>query len=342
MRMLTSVGVPPSISGNTDLLGLIFDNAITNVMSVFWVLGSQEGGGFLLGCYDPDNSSICDFHRGPRVNNSLNPVTTENRLYGYNAPSRVTAGKTYVDEVLIPSPGGTAATNILNGGYQLIETHCTDNTRADGLAMDRAFTDRRGGQRLAELLIFSRSVTEGERTLLDAYLNWKWFGRTTPHSLFMPPDGAVADTVRVATGATLELGGFTQDTRALVGGGTIGGGNLSVTGLVDLSDPDAGTLSVNGDLTLADGVTVQVGPGNTVDVNGMLTINGSGLIEWPDVSPAVGSTAIFTYDTLAGANNLALWDSEDPAVSHYSVHVYANEGTVYVSVSPKGTLIIIR
>jgi len=320
----------------------MFDSPNTNAQTVFWVFGSQGGGGFLLGCNDTNNYSICDWHRGSRVDNNLDPVTTENRLYGFNVPAQVSTGKTYIDGTLLPSPTAVSATNVLNGGYQLIETLATARARADGLAMDRNFTNRRGGQRLAELLIYNRAISDSERLTVEAYLNWKWFGRKTSNSLFMPPAGAAADTVRVAAGASLELGGFTQNTRALVGSGTVSGGNLSVTGLVDLSDPDAGTLTLNGDLTLADGVTVQVNPGRTVDVNGKLTIGGSGLIEWPDAPLAVGNTALFTYDTLAGADKLALWHSVDPAASHFYVRAFASAGTVYVSVMPRGTLILVN
>jgi hypothetical protein len=319
---------------------MMFDGPISNVVSVFWVLGSQSGGGFLLGCYDTNNTSICDFHRGQRVNGNLDPVTTENRLYGFNAPGQVVNGKTYVDGVLTAA---ASASNVLSGGYQVIETHCTANARADGLAMDRTFTNRRGGQRLAELLIYSRSVAEDERLMIESYLKWKWFGVVATNLLYMPLDGASAGTVRVTAGASLELGGFTQKTGTLVGGGTVGGGSLSGSGLVDLADPDAGTLTVNGGLTLADGVTVQVSPGHTVDVNGTLTIGGAGLIMWPDQVPAVGRTAIFTYDAIEGAANLARWASgEESYAGRFFMRAYADSGTVYVLVAPQGTMILVR
>ncbi len=342
----TALGGRPTVDFGTYGNGspyLMFDRSLSDAQTVFWVFGSQNGGGFLLGSYDTNNMAICDWHRGPwGNNNSLDPITTENRLYGFNAPSKITTGRTYIDGVLLANPSGAAATNVLNGAYQLIETLATAGARADGLAFDRTFTERRGGQRLAELQIFNRPISDDERLAVEAYLNWKWFGRTTPNALVMPPDGASADTVRVASGATLALGGFSQMTRVLVGGGTLSGGNVAVSGLVDLADPDAGTLTVNGDCTLADGVTVQVSPGHTVDVNGKLIIGGTGLLEWPDTTPVVGETAIFTYDTLVGANNLKLWHSVDPAASSFYVRAYANAGTVYVRVHPKGTMILVN
>jgi autotransporter-associated beta strand protein len=322
---------------------MMLDRNIPDARSVFWVLGSQNGGGFLLGNTNViAGTQVSNWHRGARVDTALEPVTTENRLYGFDAVAQVTTGRTYIDGVLLPNP--TVASNVLNGAYQVIETHTTGNASVDAIAADRPTTigNRNGGQRLAELMIFNRPISDDERVTVEAYLSWKWFGRATPRSLFMPTAGAAADTVRVAAGATLGLGGFTQNTRALVGGGTVSGGSLAVTGLVDLSDPDAGTLTVNGDLALAAGVTVQVNPGRTVDVNGTLTIGGSGLIEWPDVLPAVGATAIFTYDTLVGANNLALWHSVDPAASRFYVRAYASAGTVYVAVLPKGTLFLVN
>ncbi|MDD4018462.1 MAG: hypothetical protein PHV28_11020 [Kiritimatiellae bacterium] len=335
------LGGRPAVDFGTYAVGspyMMFDAPLTNAQTVFWVLGSQNGGGFLLG-----GSTVCDWHRGSRVNNELNPVTTENRLYGFGASANVTGGKTYIDGVLLPVPHAVYATNVLNGAYQMIETVATGATRADGLAFDRTNLERRGGQRLAELLIFSRAVTEEERLGVETYLNWKWFGRASSRVLYMPFDGASADTVRVAAGATFELGGFTQNTRALVGGGTIGGGSLSVSGLVDLSDPDAGTLTVNGDLTIEDGATVRVSPGHTVDVNGTLTIGGAGLLEWHDgLRPVAGSTAVFTCDSIQGAENLSLWNDGDKYAPRFHLSAYADAGTVYVLVKPTGAMILLR
>jgi len=323
---------------------MMLDRHIPDARSVFWVLGSQNGGGFLLGNTNiVADQQISDWHRGARVNGNLEPVTTENRLYGFNVAAHVAGGRTYIDGALLPNP--TSASNVLNGAYQVIETHTTGNARVDTLAADRPTTigNRNGGQRLAEILIYNRALTEDERQRVEAYLGWKWFGRTPPYQmLYMPQDGASADTVRVAAGAALELGGFTLNTGTLVGGGAVGGGSLSVTGLVDLSDPDAGTLTVNGDLTLADGVTVQVSPGRTVDVNGTLTIAGTGIIEWPDTAPVVGDTAIFTYDTLAGAENLALWQGGEELAARFSVRVVASSGTVYVRLGPQGSMLLLR
>ena len=323
---------------------MMLDRQIPDARSVFWVLGSQNGGGFLLGNTNVvSDQQIADWHRGPRVNGNLEPITTENRLYGFNAVGQVIGGRTYIDGALLSNP--TVASNVLNGAYQIIENHTTGNARVDTLAADRptSIGNRNGGQRLAELLIFNRSISDDERLAVEAYLGWKWFGRSTTNLLYMPLTGASANTVRVAAGATLELGGFTQNTRTLVGGGTVSGGNLSVSSLVDLSDPDAGTLAVNGDLTLADGVTVRVSVGHTVDVNGTLTIGGAGLIAWPDAAPAVGRTTLFTYDAILGADNLRRWLSADlQYASRFNMRVYAEGGAVYVLVRPKGTLLMLN
>jgi len=327
---------------------MFFSRHLPDVRSVFWVLGSQNGGGFLLGCTNiVVDQQISDWHRGSVPNGtSLFPITAANRLYGYNAPGHVIGGKTYIDGVLLPSPTAADATNVLNGGYQLVETHTTADARADGLAFDRVTTigDRRGGQRLAEILIYNRPLTDEERLEVDAHLKWKWFGiQPRTDLLVMPPDGASADTVRVAAGATFELGGFTQNTRELAGGGTISGGTVSVSGVVNLSDPASGTLTVNGDLVIEDGATVLVGDGNTVDVNGTLTVGGHGLIAWPEgVTPVVGRTAVFTYDMIEGAGNLSLWTGTENYASRFHMRAYADAGTVYVLVKPQGTLMLLN
>ncbi len=326
---------------------MLFNRHLPDVRSVFWVLGSQDGGGFLLGCTNViADQQISDWHRGSvPEGTSLLPVTDANRLYGYNAPGHVTGGKTYIDGVLLPSPTAAEATNVLNGGYQLVETHTTADARADGLAFDRVTTigDRRGGQRLAEILIYNRCLTDEERLAVDAHLQWKWFGiQPRPDLPVMPPDGASADTVRVAAGAAFELGGFTQNTRELAGGGTISGGTVSVSGAVNLADPVSGTLTVDGDLVIQDGATVIVGNGSTVDVNGTLTIGGAAVIAWPEgVTPPVGLIPLFTYDAIVGAGNLSLWLVSPSDGSRFSVSAFATGGTLYARVQPKGTLLLL-
>jgi hypothetical protein len=149
---------------------------ISNVRTVFWVCGMDAGtNGFLLG--DDNNYH---FHRGQ-----------QSQFWdGANgwASANIRDGSTYLNGVKVD---GTAT--VLPTDYSIISLVTTGNVETSMLARDRTY--RSGGIKLGELLIYSRALTDDERTSVEAYLTEKWFA---PAGVPQPTDGAV-DVSRKAT-----------------------------------------------------------------------------------------------------------------------------------------------
>lgn len=66
-------------------------------------------------------------------------------------------------------------TTLMPTGYQLI-TWQNDARYVAQLTQDRAFTDRIGGKRLCELILFNRKLTNEECVSIECYLREKWYG----------------------------------------------------------------------------------------------------------------------------------------------------------------------
>jgi hypothetical protein len=145
---------------------------LQNIRAVFWVIGSQNGGGFLLGA-----TNTAHFHRGNHPSgmaaDAFEPIMASSYLWehdwtGYPGESRV---ETYIDGL---RRDRLAA---LSGGYQLISCIIATNVTAGAFATDRdRCANRRGGQRLAEVIVYERPLTELERIETEEYLMAKWFG----------------------------------------------------------------------------------------------------------------------------------------------------------------------
>lgn len=80
----------------------------------------------------------------------------------------------YDDGKKIASPSST----VIPTGYRLI-TWCATDALAyvRNLTQDRNIADRVGGKRLCELIAFTRSLSDKERSEVEGYLHSKWFGR---------------------------------------------------------------------------------------------------------------------------------------------------------------------
>jgi autotransporter-associated beta strand protein len=168
---------------------LQWSNRLTNIRSVFTVLGSQKGGGFILG-----DTAGPNFHRGG--GNIDGGIVAGNAMFGWDWSASIQNGKVYLDSTYIPNPAGQA----LSGGWQLIEIQTTGDTAANLFAGDRNLGPRLGGQRLAEVIIYDRLLTETERVQTENYLNAKWFGKTVAGAglgtvVVQPGTGVAAEPV---------------------------------------------------------------------------------------------------------------------------------------------------
>jgi autotransporter-associated beta strand protein len=240
---------------------LLWTQMVSTVRSVFWVVGSQNGGGFLLGC-DPrygTDDNYAHFHRGDLFDNVLG------RIWRSNASGNVRGGVTRLNGVAV-----NGETTPLGGGFDLISVVTTGDTRASMFAGDRNFPARSGGQMLAEVLVFTRALSAKEVRDVEAYLSNKWFGRSPGgYAGAVPAANAVATlgagSVEVGGGG-LTVGGVDAGAEFVkTGSGTLTVGGLSmVTGSVEVA---AGGLVVGGtvyaDVPIASGLVYQIDPSRT-------------------------------------------------------------------------------
>ena len=165
--------------GTGDNRMMVFKNYQTNIRSVFWVIGSRNGGGFLLGD-SMVNGSARHFHRSSGESGLYGGVPKD-PLWGGVGQEKgiVRAGETWTNGVAV-----NGATTGLSGGFDLVSWRLSaaddaaNNTPgAVWFASCYAPTDGRlnGGQDLAEVLIYTNRLTEAERKATELYLSRKWF-----------------------------------------------------------------------------------------------------------------------------------------------------------------------
>lgn len=218
---------------------------LSGIQSVFWLIGSQHGGGFMLGGGTNGAGQLTyAWHRG-----TYYPVP------GQDYPNYV--GNTNLcaimsDHMQAPiwnadwkkngEPVDRYRTH-LSGKWDIVSMVCQEgeSANASGFAYDgrsRRETDPgaldySGYQRLAEVIVYDRRVTDEERLGIESYLACKWnFGRH---------EAATNVALDVSSGATVALEGAQRFSSAF-GGGVIAG-DLSLTELlVDAEATDRPTV----------------------------------------------------------------------------------------------------
>ena len=297
---------------------------LANIRSVFWVIGSQEGGGFLLGGGSKNNAGnhwaawarkAINGSRGDAASDPLiGSDLAQDDLYAWSDWCRN-------GEVVSPSADG------LTGGYDvlsMVEWTTTDPKHrswnpasADGLAFDGRILngdDYRyysGRQRLAELVIYDTYVTGEDRLATEAYLSSKW--GLSQKCL------TNAATVVLAAGTTLVSEKGSQYVGKLVGEGTVQG---DVTVGAFVADAAAtSVLSIDGTLTIPPAVAFDVR--NLVFEEGVVTI------------PVCAATSCAGLENLRTATFTGLPD-------YCRARAKFRNGTLVVDVMGKGTAIIIR
>lgn len=186
-----------------------------NTYFVSMVLGSQQTGGHILGL-----RSNWDFQRGVNTNN------------GYVTSASTPIWKTAGFPVWTNGVAVNGQTTGLSGDYQILSIGITNSTGhgVDTLGMVNSWQNS-GGQRYAEVLLYTNALSDAERKANEGYLAAKW-----------GLGAMAAPAVSVAAGATLEVRG-PYALAALTGAGTVlktGVGSLSFGGVFD------GTLTVQG------------------------------------------------------------------------------------------------
>ena len=138
----------------------------------------------------------------------------------------------------------------------MIVTNDVMGANADGFAFDgrsRKPTgatnhEYNGHQRLAEVIIYDRAVTDEERRKIESYLDCKWYNGRHPYA-----DNV---TVNVAANATLDLTAGASRFGALTGGGTVEGDIALVT--LGADGMAASWPTVEGTLTFQPGQNVAL------------------------------------------------------------------------------------
>jgi len=332
--------------GGTSASGaMLWSQRITGMKTVVWVLGSQNSGGFLLGVTDRINGYV-SFHRGAApAGGGLDesPVTYSNKIYAAYWEALIPTAA-YTNGVLVDT-----TTTGLSGGYQIHFQTWNGGTGADGFAFDRpsVIGNRFGGQRLGEFIVYDRVLTDAERLATDAYLNWKWFGKTTAG--YAQPDTHTG--VILHDGTALTLGGSEQSVTSLSGSGTVSNGTLVVRGALSpgLSELDCAQLNVSGNLTLASGASLSIDydrpAHDVVSVSGTLTVLGGGSVTARLPAQVgtgwAGRVPVMTFASAVDASNLSSWRvSGLPA--GYTGGLEVEGQTVYLAIRAKGTLILLR
>ena len=156
------------------------------------------------------------------------------------------------------------------------------------------------GLQVGEMLLYTRQIGEDEARAVDAYLNWKWFGRTPPPR-FRP---ATLGALVVDAGATLTVDGNAPVTVGRISGaGTVNGAvtlaeNAVFAVPVEADGKITQTLTVSGALDLSKGGTVQL----TGDSVGNLKAGKYRLI----ASAQLGAVGSWTVTGYAGRKILKL------------------------------------
>ena len=249
------------------------------IREVFWVFSDTEDwseqtrsntpGTFLLG--DSKSGGTYDFHRGYST-------TTCPYFHSGNTKDYIRNGTLRCDGAVVSAPTATA----IPSGFHVLHLRTKDGTpaTAGNFANDRG--NIMGGQRLAEVIVFTNQTSEAERAAVEAYLRNKWLGAGVT--------GGEYGTVRVAAGATATL------PRAASAGSITGAGRVVTRDGLTVRNV-SGSVSFAGDLTLAENAVVTISGLSALSVSGKLILPARGTIVLDGALPD-GSLQGLTADVM--------------------------------------------
>ena len=163
--------------------GMDWVNTLTGIQDVFMVVGSQDGGGTLLGTKQDEGAGYL-FERGRNIHATKGSGTEAN----YSLPLTRDAVAFYRDDFGVYMHGESDATGVnakitgLSGEYDLLEFRPGSAGTASAFARRAGLTvekraGREAGQRLAEVVIYDHTLPEEDRRRVAAYLLKKWFNK---------------------------------------------------------------------------------------------------------------------------------------------------------------------
>ena len=277
-------------------------NEITGIRSVYWVIGSKRGGGWLLGGGRDASGTPYRYawHRGDSTGTGSGTGDSYNQsLVGGAANECVRFADWMVNDMTVQGYGTGAAT--LSGGWDLVsmrvkDTYATAPT-ADGLAFDgrildpaitENFWNRCGQQMIGEIIIYNRRLTDEEDAANRAYLAAKWG--------FAQPVGENGVEIELAANTALDCGDKRQYLAAISGAGVVTNGTLTAAKLIyDFSE---GSFVTADAFTVPETLTVEFAnmPNKNLLIGNGYTVLKATVIE----GLSNLRTAVFTGDAIPG------------------------------------------
>ena len=261
-----------------------------------------------------------DFHRA-------NGVSTHALFHPSNSKDFVREGAVRIDGVPVQSP----TTEVLSAGFHVIHVRTKNaaTASASDFANDRGYI--MGGQRLAEVLIYTNQTSDAQRDAVEAYLRNKWLGAQVA--------GCAYGTVQVAAGSTVTL------PRQVAVDSVTGPGMLAAKDRVTVRNVSGGA-SFAGDVVLAEGATVAIRDLSAMRVVGNLALSATGTLVLEGDSPAdnlAGETrTVIQADSMTGSS-LAGWTvSGSMATGKYRVVLAVSGNALTATFVPSGTMMIFR
>jgi autotransporter-associated beta strand protein len=342
--------------GSGDNRMLVFKSYQTNIRSVFWVVGSQNGGGFLLG--DSQSSgSARHFHRSSG-SGTYGGVASD-PLWGGVGQDKglVRGGETWTNGAAV-----NGASTGLSGGYDLVSWRLAaadDATNgapgAVWFASCYAPTDGRlnGGQRLAEVLIYTNRLTEAERLATERYLTRKWFPERKTAGLALGTvslDGAGAGFINAYAGpvhiahvvvnaadvsVTGVAGGTAADRLTVTAAGVLDASRLAALAVGELVLEEGATLAAVFDAAGA-AAELHVAGGATLPAAAQYTVRLAGTALPPGRAVLVASGG-----AMLEPSGATVW-THAGAVSRASRVVVDAAAREILLLTPRGTLIQVK
>lgn len=298
---------------------------LRNIRTAFWVLGSQEGGGLLFGggykVGEATDTLSCWFRRKPDGTGQDEGLDYRSGLIGYQTtlywPCLGKAGY-WVNG----NKTAAATPSVLSGGYDIVAMRLgdgvadADTPNTTGLAMLDPVNTRgySGHQRLGELIVYDRVLSDEEMASMQAYLKAKW-GYTQKSDVN-------AATVDLAADTTLKTMG-NQYVGKLTGAGTVDG---DVTAGKLVGEVGADPLTIAGTYTIAKGLTVEL--------KGLSSVSG-------DLKDTV--ITLLEAEAIDGLENrLGVVFTGDAVPEGYKAKLCTDNGRLAVIFKPCGLVMIVR
>jgi hypothetical protein len=308
----------------------------SDARTVFSVMDTSQGGGFLLGNDDPRNSAnkvqyiVGAKMRGLyRIPESCSKAIVDKTTYWYG--SETDAKSTSPRFAIVRyGPGATRAylngvsTNLteanFSGGWDMVALASRDPIAVNGIGMGYyASYWRGGGQKIGEHVIYRETLCEENLLRAQAYLRQKWYGVATPGYR-----SAEVDAIEVKDGAALAIyGGAPVLARSLAGAGAVEGSVAIAPG---------GTLSV------------EIAPDGTLllpSVSGTLSAEGDGRVILSGVYRSLGA-GVFKLAEVAGDWSGWTVEFDDGKNHNRSISLLASNGALYLTVRKPGLIMIVK